>query len=74
MKRRAATEQAERRSRRPKRLAGLQCCQEFAAEEVTLSDWNDKVAAVGIVELRAKFRRALAVAVAERTSQDRKRC
>jgi hypothetical protein len=50
----------------------LQCCQEFAAEEVTLSDWNDKVAAVGIVELRAKFRRALAVA--ERTSQDRKRC
>ena len=58
MKRRAVTEQAERRSRGPKWLAGLQCCQEFTAEEVTLSDWNDKVAAVGIVEARAVPARA----------------
>jgi hypothetical protein len=50
----------------------LQCCQELTAEEVTLSDWNHKVAAVGIVEVRVQFRRALAVA--ERPSQDRKRC
>jgi hypothetical protein len=45
---------------------------ELTAEEVTLSDWNDKVAAVGIVKARVQFWRALAVA--ERPSQDRKRC
>ena len=39
-------------------MAGLQCCQEFTAEELTLSDWNDKVAAVGIVEARAGPARA----------------
>jgi hypothetical protein len=53
-------------------LTGLQCCQDFTAEEVTLSDWNDKAAAVGTVEVHVQFRRALAVA--EMPSQDRKRC
>jgi hypothetical protein len=48
---------------------------EFTAEEVTLSDWNDTVAAVGIVETRVQFRRALAVAERpSQESQDRKRC
>jgi hypothetical protein len=35
-------------------------------------DWNDEVAAVGIVEVRVKFQRVLAVA--EKPSQNRKRC
>jgi hypothetical protein len=39
-------------------VGGIAVLPEFTAEEVTLSDWNDKVAAVGIVEACVQFRRA----------------
>jgi phage/plasmid primase-like uncharacterized protein len=44
-------------------VGGIAVVPEFTADEVTFSDWNDKVAAVGPAR-----------AVAERPSQDRKRC
>jgi phage/plasmid primase-like uncharacterized protein len=45
---------------------------EFAADKPTLSDWNDKVAAVGIDEARAQFRRAMQMA--ERRQRDGRGC